>query len=235
MLRNPIRSSLSVLLPGLMLAACGPVPDSSEPMEPEALGVAESAMCSNAAVTSLTLSGVSTYAGEMAGAGTYAVSYPANAAFVAFYIDGVEASSGRASGGATGTWSFSKSSVACGTRTFTVTAWPMVVASDGSWSKCTGNPSMTITQSVSEPCPGKCEINGRTYSNGYVNPASGCQICDVSQSQTSWSFYGAGYANKTGYCKPLVNGGAVCAGGSLKAGQPCTVNTDCYLLCSELL
>ncbi|HYO74517.1 MAG TPA: hypothetical protein VEU33_51430 [Archangium sp.] len=235
MLRNPIRSCLYGLLPGLMLAACGPVPESSEPMEPEVLGVTGSALCSNSAVTSLTLSGVSTYAGEMAGAGTYAVSYPANAAFVAFYIDGAEASSGRATGGATGTWSFSKSPVTCGTHTFKVTAWPMVVSSDGSWSACTGNPSMTITRSVSEPCPGKCEINGRTYSNGQLNPSSGCQICDVTQSQTSWSFYSAGYANKNGYCKSLVSGGAVCAGTSSKVGEPCTVSSDCWLTCGELL
>jgi hypothetical protein len=236
MRRNPIRSSLYSLLPGLMLAACGPVPESSQPpMEPEALGVAGSTLCFNSAVTSLTLSGVSTYVGEMAGAGTYAVSYPANAAFVAFSIDGVEQSSGKASGGAMGTWSFSKSPVTCGTHTFTVTAWPMVVSSDGSWSKCTSNPSMTLTRSVSEPCPGKCEINSRTYSNGQVNPSSGCQICDVSQSQTSWSFYSAGYANTNGYCKPLVRGGAVCAGSSAKVGQPCVDNSDCYLTCGELL
>lgn len=231
--RHPVRSSLYALLPGLMLVACGPMPESSR--EPEALGEAELALCSNAAVTSLTLSGVSTYQGEMAGAGTYAVSYPANAAWVSFSIDGVEQASGKADGGASGTWSFSKSPVTCGTRTFKVTAWPMVVSSNGSWTTCTGNPSKTITQSVSEPCPGKCEINGKTYRDGQVNPSGPCQICDVSKSQTSWSFHSAGYAQTTGYCKPLANGGAVCTSTSAKAGQSCSVNTDCYLTCGEMI
>jgi len=236
MLRNPIRSALQALLPGLMLVACGPVPESSEvPMEPEALGVAESAMCSSSAVTSLTLSGVSMYQGEMAGAGTYAVSYPANAAWVAFYIDGVEQASGRADGGATGTWSFSKSPVSCGIHTFTVTAWPMVVSSSGAWTRCTGNPSQTISQSVSEPCPGKCIINGKTYLDGQVNPSSSCQICDVSQSQTAWSFYPDGYANTSGYCKSLADGRRYCVNSGAKNNMACTSNTDCYTRCSELL
>jgi len=232
MRRNLIRSSLQTLLAGLMLVACGPSLEGA--MEPEALGVAESAMCSNAAVTSLTLSGVSTYAGEMAGAGTYAVSYPANAAWMAFYIDGVEQSQGRAEGGATGTWSFSKAPVACGTHTFMVTAWPMVVTSSSSWSVCSGNPSMSITRSVSEPCPGMCEIAGRSYRNGQVNPSNSCQICDVSQSQTSWSFNSSGYASTSGYCKQLADGRRYCVNSGLKNNMACTVNTDCYTRCSDL-
>ncbi|WNG57010.1 hypothetical protein F0U59_21285 [Archangium gephyra] len=162
---NPIRSSLCTLLTGLVLAACGPVPESPEGLE--ALGVAEAAMCSSSAVTSLTLSGISTYQGEMAGAGTYAVSYPANAVWLVFSIDGVEQSQSRVDGG-TGTWSFSKAPVSCGTHTFTVTARPMVVSSNGTWSICSGNSGKTITQSVTEPCPAgkKCLIEAHSWECG---------------------------------------------------------------------
>lgn len=162
---NPIRSSVCTLLAGLVLAACGPVPESLE--EPETLGVAEAAMCSSSAVTSLILSGVSTYQGEMAGDGTYAVSYPANAVWLVFSIDGVEQSQSRVDGG-TGTWSFSKAPVSCGTHTFTVTAKPMVVSSNGTWTICTGNPGKTFSQSVTEPCPArkKCLVETHYWECG---------------------------------------------------------------------
>lgn len=153
MQRYLTRSPLCVLLSGLLLAACGPVPESSE--GPETLGVVEAAACSSSAVTSLTLSGISTYGGEMAGAGTYTVSYPANSVFLEYRIDGLLQSVQRVSG-STGTWQFSKAFVSCGTHTFNVKAWARVTDSAGGETICVSNPSMSLSQSVTEECPPRC-------------------------------------------------------------------------------
>jgi hypothetical protein len=151
MLRHLTRSPFCLLLSGLLLMACGPISEEA----PEALGVVESAMCSNSAVTALSISGMTTYQGEMAGSGTYAVSYPANAVWLEYRIDGVvQATEERL--GASGTWYFSKAPVACGTRTFSVKAWPRVVSSDGSSTTCLSNASLTASKSVTEACPAVC-------------------------------------------------------------------------------
>lgn len=150
--RSLTRSPLCLLLSGLLLMACGPV---SEEATPEALGVVESAMCSSSAVTSLIISGMSTYQGEMAGSGTYEVSYPANAVWLEYRIDGVvQATEERV--GASGTWYFSKSPVTCGTRAFTVKAWPRVVSSDDTKTTCWSNTTRTASQSVTAACPVVC-------------------------------------------------------------------------------
>lgn len=150
MLRQLTRSPLCLLLSGLMLVACGPV---SEEV-PETLGVVESAVCSSSAVTTLTITGASIYQGEMAASGTYAVSYPANAAWLEYRLNGVLQSSERRVG-SSGNWYFSKSPVSCGTYTFKVTAWPAVVDSAGNQTICWSNTSKSLSQNVSgSPCCG---------------------------------------------------------------------------------
>lgn len=146
-------SPLCVLLSGLLLTACGGVVDSPDAMEP--LGAAELALCSSSAVSSLTISGISTYQGEMAGSGTWAVSYPANAVRLEFRIDNVLQSASELTG-TSGSWYFSKAGLSCGTHTFNVKAWPMVVDSSGGRTTCWSNTSKSVSQYPTEPCPSYC-------------------------------------------------------------------------------
>jgi hypothetical protein len=166
MLRHLTGPALCLLLSGLLLTACGPVSESSE--MPEALGVVEAAMCSSSAVTTLTISGISTYQGEMAGSGTYAVSYPANAVWLEYRIDGVLQSSEQRVG-SSGNWSFSKSPVTCGTHTFNVQAWPAVVDSVGNQTICWSNTSQSLSQNVTEACPVTC-------GDGVCSPGENCAM-----------------------------------------------------------
>lgn len=151
--RRPVRSTLGLLLSGLLLAACGEgdIPGSGLAPSEEPLGTREAAMCSGLSVTSLTLDGVSTYEGELAGAGTYAVSTFANAVSLEFSVDGQTPSSIERLG-ASGTWSYSRTGVACGPRTFEVRAYPMIVASDGTKAVCRES-YKSVTRTVTEPCP----------------------------------------------------------------------------------
>jgi hypothetical protein len=151
--RRPTRSALGPLLSGLLLAACGAgeLPGSEWVPSEEPLGTREAAMCSGLSVTSLTLDGISTYQGELAGAGTYAVSTFANAVSLEFSVDGQTPSSTERLG-SSGTWSYSRTGVACGSRTFEVKAYPMVVASDGTKTVCRES-YKSVTRIVTEPCP----------------------------------------------------------------------------------
>ncbi|HSP78706.1 MAG TPA: hypothetical protein VLQ93_09270 [Myxococcaceae bacterium] len=144
--------SVCALLPGLLLGCGG---DTSEAVgaEPgESLGTQESALCSGLSVTSLVISDASTYQGTMAAVGTWAVSQFANAVRLDYYVDGVLYSSDERPGNS-GTWYFSANGVACGTRTLMVKAYPMVIDSNDNRTTCWTAPN-TVSQSVTEPCPG---------------------------------------------------------------------------------
>lgn len=154
--RELIRIPFSLLLLGL-LAACGGVDDTGlDAMAEDELGTSQAAMCSSAGVSGLSISGISTYSGEMAGAGNWTVTYPANAVWLDYYIDNVKQSSEqRISDTRSGSWYFSKAGVSCGSHTFKVIAYPMVAYSGGS-SVCWSNTTQTRTQVVTEPCPTYC-------------------------------------------------------------------------------
>ncbi|HSP78850.1 MAG TPA: hypothetical protein VLQ93_09990 [Myxococcaceae bacterium] len=153
MLRNLIRAPRSLLLSGLMLAACGGAPEAelASPAE-ELLGTAEAPICSGASVSSLTILDISTYQGEMSGAGLWEVTYPANAVRLEFYIDDVLQATTEKSGSRSGSWNFSQSGVACGPRTFRVTAIPMVIDSEGSRTTCWTSGPQSLSQVVTEAC-----------------------------------------------------------------------------------
>ncbi|HYO68474.1 MAG TPA: hypothetical protein VEU33_20565, partial [Archangium sp.] len=128
--------SMGAVLSGLMLLACGGVPDTDLAPADEPQGTTTAALCAGASVTTLSLSGISTYQKEMAGSGDWAVS-TANAVRLEYYVDGALRSSEdrcNASGGTTsctgsGPWYFSASNVACGSHAFVVKAYPMVIDS----------------------------------------------------------------------------------------------------------
>ncbi|HYO71239.1 MAG TPA: hypothetical protein VEU33_34680 [Archangium sp.] len=160
MTHKTLHIPLGVLLAGLVLAACGGVPDAGqEPLDEGQTGRREAALCSGLSVTDLTLNGISTFQGEMAGNGAWTVSTSSNAARLEFYVDGAlrsvseEVGTPNATGTISGSWYFSATGVACGTHTFEVRAWPMVISSSGSRTTCYENAPRVITRSVTEACP----------------------------------------------------------------------------------
>ncbi|WPB82383.1 hypothetical protein KYC5002_25100 [Archangium violaceum] len=157
--RDTFHLPFGILLAGLVLAACGGVTEAElVPVGEEPTGTREAALCSGLSVTDLTLNGISTYQGEMAGNGAWTVSTSSNAARLEFYVDGVlrstseEVGTPNTSGTISGTWFFSTTGIACGTRSFEVRAYPMVISSTGSRTTCYES-RRTLTRSVTEACP----------------------------------------------------------------------------------
>jgi alpha-tubulin suppressor-like RCC1 family protein len=139
------------------MACGGPSAPGSAPAEPS-LGTRESAVCSGASVTRLAISGLSTYLGEMAGNGEWTVSYPANAVRLEYYLDGVLRTSEERPG-ASGTWYFSTSGIACGgAHTLVVKAFPMVIDSAGNRSTC-WDTFLSASRAVTEPCPASSPVS----------------------------------------------------------------------------
>jgi len=151
MQRFTIRSPLWALLSGLVLSACGTPEEGLTPQQ-ETVGSQESALCSGVSVSSLTVAGVSTYQGEMAGSGNWAVSAGANAIRLEYYVDGaLKYYEERL--GTSGTWYFSYGGITCGTHSFQVKAVPMVVDSAGTRTTCSSSPTSSSLYYPAENCP----------------------------------------------------------------------------------
>jgi hypothetical protein len=152
MLRDTLRSSFRAVLSGLMLAACGVAPEAElAPMDEETPGTLEAAVCAGSSVTTLTIAGISSYLREMAGNGNWGVAYPANAVRLEHSVDGtVHGIDERP--GTSGTWYFSTSGITCGSHTFTVRAYPMVIDSAGNRTTCSST-ATSRSQTVIEDCP----------------------------------------------------------------------------------
>lgn len=157
MKRDLIHPAVRALLPGLMLAACG-APEAEVTPSEEPLGRHEAAVCAGASVTSLTLSNVSSYGGEVVGMGNWQVIYPANAVYLEYFIDGVRYGYGERSpedpvNNRAGSWHFSQQNVSCGVwHTLEVKAWPVVIGSTNH-DVCGSGPSRTVSQMFYEECP----------------------------------------------------------------------------------
>jgi hypothetical protein len=151
MQRDLFRPSLRALVSGLLLSACGVLPEAELAPAGGPLGTQESALCSSLSVTQLSLQGISTYQGTMAGSGSWALSTGANAIRLEYYVDGVLRSAEERTG-TSGSWYFSTSGIACGPRTFLVKAYPMVVDSNNNRTTCYDK-VQTLTQTVTESCP----------------------------------------------------------------------------------
>lgn len=149
---DPIRLPLAALLTGLMLVACGGIPPQEAGLETaEPLGTQASALCAGTSVTSLTVSGISSYCGEISGSGGWAVAWPANAVRLEYSLNGaLSASEERLPnpGTSSGSWYFSKSGVAAGSYTFTVRAYPMVIDSAGNRTTCWDSPGSSVSRPV---------------------------------------------------------------------------------------
>jgi hypothetical protein len=148
MMRESMRPLVCAVLCGLMVACGG---TEADPVLPEEqLGTQQSELCSGLYVTSLVVSGASTYNGEMAASGTWTTAPGANAVRLEYYVgDTLYTTEERV--GATGTWYFSTTGIACGPRNLVVKAWPMVVDSAGNRTTCSAAlTSATVT--VTEDC-----------------------------------------------------------------------------------
>ena len=86
---------------------------------------------------------------------------------------------------------------------------------DNGWVACDG---------VTYDCPFSpttCTIGGATYSDGAVNPANSCQVCDVARSTTSWSNRN-GHTIGSGFCKYSTCQGGPCAGEACFTSEHCS-------------
>jgi hypothetical protein len=134
-----------------MLTACG-VPEAGLAPAEESLGTWQSALCYGVSVSSLTVDGVSTYQGVMAGAGGFAVAGGANAIRLEYYSDGVLKYYEERTG-TSGSWNYSYGGVPCGTHNFQVKAYPMIVDSAGTRTTCSSSPTSSAVHDASEACP----------------------------------------------------------------------------------
>jgi hypothetical protein len=200
--RPPARSVLGVLVSGLLLAACGDVPGAEVAPSEEPLGTREAAMCSGLSVTSLDINGgISTYEGELAGAGDWSVSTFANGVFLEFYVDGQTPSTTERLG-SSGSWSYSRTGVACGPRTFEVRAYPMVVASDGTKTICRENYSYrSVTRIVTEPCPPTASISCSRISTTTLR-CTGSASGGSGSYTPYWQEYGYSYYDQMEFINP---------------------------------
>ncbi|HYO72165.1 MAG TPA: hypothetical protein VEU33_39440, partial [Archangium sp.] len=177
MRHRPMRFPLPVLLLGALLVACGATPHEEPGLEPaESPGELESALCSGSAVSALTLNGISTYQGEMAGSGNWQITAPANGVRLEYFIDNVQqAIEDRP--GSSGTWYFSQAGVPCGTHTFQVRAWPMVIDSAGNRTVCLTSGPRSLTQSVTEACTPPLGCNADNICNLSCSFDQDCYTC----------------------------------------------------------
>jgi hypothetical protein len=232
LLHGALRFSLPALVSGLVLAACGGIPPDGQELSEESLGTRKAALCSGLSVTSLSILGVSSYEGEAAASGSWAVSTFSSGVRLEYYVDGVQRSYDERTG-TSGSWYFSATGITCATHTFLVKAFPMVIDSGGNRTVCLESFASQSQSFPDNSC--KCVINGLTYNDGRVNPSNSCEICDISKSKTAWSFNSGGYVNTSGFCKQLTNGRRYCVNSQWKNGQACMDNSDCYIACGELL
>jgi hypothetical protein len=206
-----IKLPLHVLLSGLLLAACGGSIEEGPPPSEQLLRTQESALCSGASVSSLTISSIHAYGGEAYGEGTWSVTFPANGVHLDFYIDGIKRGEQNVAGDSnrSGTWSFSYRPVTCGeAHTLEVRAYPLSIFGTGV-EQCVNSNSASTSASFSEACPTSTLSCARTSttqitctgngSGGTGGPYTG-RWQRTEQNQTTGSVYQSGW-----YSGPLTN------------------------------
>lgn len=160
-----VRASLSGLLAGLLLAACGGPAEPGAAPEADTLGTAEGALCAGTTVTGLGISSAASTGGTLNASGTWAVGGGANAAKVEYWVDGSLRSYDERLG-ASGSWTASAGGIACGSHTLEVRAYPMVVDSAGNRTYCTSNGPVTTSQAFTQGCPTATLTCTRTSTTG---------------------------------------------------------------------
>ena len=176
---TPLRSILPTLAAciGLLLTACNPTVGELSPDEP--LGTHQAELCAGSSVSTLTIDGASIYGGELAAMGSWAVTYPANAIRLEYYVNGSLFGYDERPG-SSGTWNHSSTGLSCGqTYTFEVRAYPMVIDSSGLRATCLSNGPRKVTMSVSEPAETDAQFCARL--GRQCGPASGTDNCGNSR------------------------------------------------------
>ncbi|SEN07977.1 hypothetical protein SAMN05444354_13030 [Stigmatella aurantiaca] len=174
-----MKSLLSPLFAGFLGMACGGTGDDSPaPASPE-LGVQESELCSAVSVTSLTLTGASTYMGELAGNGTWAVSTFSNAVRLEYYLDGALFAYEERPGHS-GLFYFSRNGVSCDVwHSLQVKAFPMIIDSNGNRTTCVSGSRTVLKDDLGESCSGnmpcdQCHITGSFTGHSRREAAGQC-------------------------------------------------------------
>jgi hypothetical protein len=186
MRRELVHSPLWTLLSGLLLVACGGIPETGPGSLEESPGTHEAALCSGQSVSTFTISGASSYASELASSGSWTVASGANAVRLEYSIDGALYTSEERTG-ASGTWYFSTTGMACGSHTFTVKAYPMVIDSSGNRTTCFTSPR-TVSQTVIEDCSVCGPTSVRIARSTNSGPGNYAQV----KCPAGWKLLGAG-------------------------------------------
>lgn len=183
--RKTIHVPAAALLSGLMLSACGGVPEEGlAPAGAEAVGTRESAMCSLMSVTNLTVEGLDSYDHVAAGAGAWTVSPNTNSVYMEFWFDNettpntqrINGTWDPATGNTNGRWSYSRGNVSCGAHTVVIKAFPRNLSSNGNEEICAT--PWTITRSIYQDC-GTPQLNSM-FCSRYPNPYTSTTVrCDT--------------------------------------------------------
>ncbi|MDC0709625.1 hypothetical protein POL68_14230 [Stigmatella sp. ncwal1] len=140
---------LRIMLVGLFPMACGN-PESSLAEEP--LGTSDAALCSGVSVSSLSIADGSSYGGDLAVFGSFAVSVFSNAVRLEYSVDGVlKAVDERPQ--PNGSWYFSGNGLTCGAHAFQVKAYPMIIDSNGNRTTCYDGGPRTVSRTFTQACP----------------------------------------------------------------------------------
>ncbi|WP_052517760.1 hypothetical protein [Archangium violaceum] len=174
----PTRYLLRALLSGVLLTGCGGIPDEAGPTPAgeESVGTRESAMCSTMSVTHLAVSGMDSYEGVLAGAGTWTVSPNANSVYLEYYLDNnptptmqrLPGTYDPSTGTTSGTWSYSIGGVSCGGHTVTIKAYARHISSNGAEEIC--STPMTVTRTVIQDgaCKPTTSVSCKRISNATI-------------------------------------------------------------------
>lgn len=213
MRRDSAQAPLHLLLLGL-LVACGSVQDvEQDAAAQEALGTQQSALCYGVSVSGLTVAGVSTYDGVMAGAGGFTVSGGANAVRLEYYVDGALKYYEERTG-TSGSWNYSYGGFACGSHSFQVKAYPMIVDSAGNRATCSSSPTWSAVHYPSETCPIYC---GNGVCDGYESR----QSCPEDCGSPIYCGNGICEQDEEWNCSSDCGGGGSCGGRSICGDGSC--------------
>lgn len=211
MKRHPWKAALPALMSGLLLSACGGSLDEDPAPTEELQGTRESALCTGATVSSLTISSISAYGGQATGNGTWSVTYPANGIHIDYYVDGIKRGEQDLQGNSSraGTWSFDYTPVSCGqSHAFELKAYPLSILST-SIDRCQTDSPASASAAFSEACPTSTLSCARTSSTEITCTGSGAGGTGApytgvwqrtEQNHSTGSFYQSGW-----YTGPLTN------------------------------
>jgi len=203
---DTLQLSLCALLSGSLLAACGGVPESGPAPTEELLGTQVSAMCSLMSVTKLTVDGMDSYNGVIAGTGAWTVSPNTNSVYMEYYLDNnpiptkqrLPGTYDPATGTTSGTWSYSIGGISCGAHTIVIKAFPRHISSNGAEEICSTPLAITRTIIQEGDCRPTASVSCSRISNSTIR-CSGKASGGTGAYTPYWQFYWDSTINKEKY------------------------------------